>query len=174
MTPAGAVYLARPQSVDHMRPFRTLLVALAIAGVVAGCDSGGDGTDLTASFFVGSWELTAVRDNNGDRTAEVALALDDLTIDFTSGGQFAMMVDYTAPVNAGGTADTTFAGSYGVSGSGSLVLTPGTVSVPFTVTTQGTDRAELSTLAAIVNELLSGSDLDLGLVGTAVLTIDRF
>lgn len=156
-----------------MRLPRILLAAVISAAALPACDSGDDGPGLTAAYFVGSWQLVAVHDNTGDRTAEVGVALDDLTIDFASGGQFSMLVDYSPIVNAGGTADTTFAGSYGVSSGGQLVMTPGTVSVPFTVATDGPNRADLSTSAAIVNELLSGSDLDLGLVGTARLTIDR-
>jgi len=156
-----------------MRVVPTLIIAFAAAAGAAGCDSGDSGDALTAAYFVGSWELVAVHDDTGDRTAQVQVVLDALTIDFTSGGQFSMLVDYSALVNAGGTPDTTFVGGYGVSAGGSLVVTPGAASVPFGVVTHGSARADLSAPAVIVNELLSGSDLDLGLVGTAVLAIER-
>jgi hypothetical protein len=155
-----------------MRVLRTLLLA-AVCCLPAGCDSGGNGDTLTAAFFVGNWTLVGVSDSNGDRTAEVEAVLDDLSLDFESDGDFAMAVDYSAAVNAGGTPDTTFAGTYGVSGGGNLVLTIGDVGISLGVDTEGTSRAVLRAPAVVVNELLSGSAVDLGLVGTAALTIQR-
>ena len=155
-----------------MRVLATLFLAAACAAA-AGCDTGGDGDSLTAAFFVGNWTLIGVSDSNGDRTSDVELVLDDLTLDFETGGDFAMVVDYSAAVNAGGTADTTFAGTYDVSSGGNLVLTIGDVGISMGVETDGTSRAVLRAPAVVINELLSGSAVELGLVGTATLTIQR-
>ena len=84
-----------------------------------------------------------------------------------------MVVDYSAAVNAGGTADTTFAGTYDVSSGGNLVLTIGDVGISMGVETDGTSRAVLRAPAVVINELLSGSAVELDLVGTAALTIQR-
>jgi hypothetical protein len=155
-----------------MRAVSTLLLA-AVCVVAAACDSGGDADGLTAAYFVGDWTLVAVSDGTGDRTTEVNAVLDDLSLDFESNGDFAMAVDYSAVVNGAGTPDTTFAGTYGVSSGSNLVLTLGDVGISLGVQREGASRAALSTPAVVVNELLSGSAVELTLVGTAVLTIAR-
>jgi hypothetical protein len=155
-----------------MRSHRALLVPL-LAFALAGCDSSEDG-GLTASYFVGTWTLVGVSDDSGDRTSEVEQVLDDLTIDFEAGGQFAMAIDYSAAVNNSGTPDETITGNYDVSSSGDLVMTPSAdVGVAFDVDTEGNSRADLSAPAAIINQLLNGSAVNLVFVGTAVLTIER-
>jgi hypothetical protein len=154
-----------------MRVLRLALLAAVCA--TAGCDSTGDGDALTAAFFVGNWGLVSVSDSNGDRTADFDAAVDDLSLDFESDADFAMAVDYSAPVNAGGTPDTTFTGSYAVSSGGNLVLTIGDVGLSLGVEREGSSRAVLRAPAVVINELLSGSAVELDLVGTAALTIQR-
>lgn len=152
------------------------ILALALLGTVvylAACDSGGGG-GLQASYFVGAWRLDTVTDDTGDRTALVRERIDVLDLSFVTDGRFSIEVDYAAAVNQAGVPDTTLSGAYAVSASGALVLTfDNQTAVGLTVTTQGNDRAALRLPAVLANQLLAGSAVDLGLVGTVALGIRR-
>lgn len=159
-------------------PLFALLALFALA--LPACDSGTtdpDPDELTAAYFVGSWALTGASDSSGDRTAEVDAALDALTVTFASGGTFDMNVNYSAAINGAGVPDAVVFGNYALSAAGNnLVLTlPATdttpaIAVPLAAARVSASQFTLSTTAAVVNQLISGTGVSLNGIVTLTLT----
>jgi len=158
-------------------PLFALLALFALA--LPACDSGTtdpDPDELTAAYFVGSWGLTGASDSSGDRTAEVDAALDALTTTFAAGGTFDMNVNYSAAINGAGVPDAVVFGNYALSTSDNLVLTlPATdttpaIAVPLAAVRVSASQFTLSTTAAVVNQLISGTGVSLNGIVTLTLT----
>ncbi|HYE95378.1 MAG TPA: hypothetical protein VD962_04165 [Rubricoccaceae bacterium] len=144
---------------------------LAFAILLAACDGGNDGgPDL--SYFVGSWTLVGVEDDTGDRTADLDSLLDAMTVSFTAAGAFTLLVDYTQAVNDGGTADATINGTYDLASDGRLILSTTGAAAQFGVVRRETEM-DLSGSALVLNQILDTTVLDVGLMGTVVLTLAR-
>ena len=145
-----------------------LLLALLLPFGVA-CDSA-DTVLLNKAFVVGSWELDGVRDDAGDRTAIVRTAVTELLITFSQDDTFLLGIRYTPIVDQ---PDQELAGTYAVSATGQIVLTSSGVAVPFTAAIRGDDTMELSAPAALVALIIAAANVDLGLTGTVILTMER-
>jgi hypothetical protein len=153
---------------------RTLTAALALALLLplgTGCDTSVD-LGLTAQFFVGNWQMQSVHDQNGERnrTTEVRQVVNDLRVTFNADNSFALLVDYQ---DVTGQEDRTIIGTYSVTPTGQLVLTSAGLAIPFDAVAQGNDRVELRASAAVVAAVLALTEVDLGLTGTVVLTMQR-
>lgn len=149
------------------------LLLLPLLLLLAACDAGEDGLTLDAAFYAGTWRLTSVSDGSGDRSDDVDAAVDDLLVAFTSGGAFTMDVDFSAFLNKGGLADRTVAGAYlAQAATRTLVLTPtGDAGISFLASASTRDRVTLRIPAAILQVLLTGTDLTF--TGDVTLTLDR-
>lgn len=149
------------------------LLLLPLLLVATACDSGGDGLTLDASFYAGTWTLTSVSDGSGDRSADVDAVVDALTVTFTPGGIFMMDVDFSAVLNTGGLPDADIDGAYlAQAQTRTLVLSPaGQAAISFIASASSEDRVTLTVPAAIIQVLLTGTDLTFS--GDVTLTLDR-
>jgi hypothetical protein len=147
------------------------IVVLTVLSFTIGCDSSVEG-QLDASFFVGNWELESIRDQDGqrDRTADLALVVDDLRVTFRSDNTFTLLVDYTDHTER---PDDVLVGTFTVTALGQLILNVGLLAVPFQVAAEGDQRVHLRAAATFVNAIIGGTDIDVGLDGDVVLTLTR-
>lgn len=149
------------------------LLLLPLLLVATACDSGGDGLTLDASFYAGTWTLTSVSDGSGDRSSDVDAVVDALTVAFTSGGLFMMDVDFSSVLNTGGLPDANIDGAYlAQANTRTLVLSPvGQTAISFRASATTDDRVTLTVPAAVIQVLLTGTDLTF--TGDVTLVLDR-
>jgi len=133
------------------------------------CDTA-DTLLLNKAFVVGTWDLDSVRDDAGDRTPVVRTAVTELRITFFQDDTFDLRIRYTPIVDQ---EDEELSGTYTVSPSGQIFLTSAGISVPFNASIRGDNTLELSAPAALVAAVIAATNVDLGLVGTVVLTMER-
>jgi hypothetical protein len=145
-----------------------ILLALALL-LGAGCDTV-DPRGLSKEYLLGTWVLDGVRDDGGDRTAAVRLAVDELRVRFYADDTFDLRIQYT---QAAGQPDAEVSGTFAVSPSGQVVLTSSGVALPLNGVVRGDDELELSAPAAMVTLILAVTDINLELAGTVVLTMGR-
>lgn len=148
-----------------------LLVAILFLGV--GCDS--DNEPSLAEQFVGTWELTAVSDDVGDRTDLIFLAANGLTLTFNDDQSYSLF--YDARDNAG---DINLAGTFNVSEARSVVALavpfipdapPSNVDFGYTFVTDS--EVELTVESLIVNTLLMTEGTPAALQGLVTLTVTK-
>ncbi|MEX0821856.1 MAG: hypothetical protein WD021_06900 [Rhodothermales bacterium] len=151
-----------------MRKLSACCLALAVALVAIGCDSGTDDETSDAELFVGTWTMTAFEDGEGDRMPFFGQIANGLTATLTASGEFSIFVDYKP---ASGNDPTTIPGTYTVDeGAKSLVLSPPSgQNIPFSYEFQTDTSVDLSANAAFVNGLF-GTDI---YQGTVTLTIEK-
>ena len=136
---------------------RIPLLLAALLLVASGCDSSDDDLVLDAGYYVGSWTLVSISDGNGDQTAAVGLALDDLDITFQQNGAFRLDADFNAAVNQGGQADIATTGTYQAQPSvPSLILQAQGLAATLQASSATDNRVRLTAPAVIVNQLLQG------------------
>lgn len=85
-----------------------ILVMLLAVVLFAGCDSGDDGLS-DSERFVGSWTVTSVRDQEGDKTPVIS-ALGTLSATFDDDGQYELTFDWAQQ----GLPDQTLSNTYTV------------------------------------------------------------
>ena len=146
-----------------------LLLALLVAGA---CDSGDDELVLDADFYVGTWTLTAISDNSGDRTPEASAVLDDLTFRFGSDRSLQFDADFNAEAEAAGQTDISLAGTYQAQAlARTLILESSGFAATLQARADSDDRVTLTAPAVIVRTLLSGLPFEVD--GFTSLTITR-
>ena len=149
-----------------------LLSLLAVALLVAGCDSTDDDRVLDADFYVGTWTLASVSDASGDQTASINDSIDDLSVEFASDGTFQLDADFNDLINASGQGDISTVGTYQArSELESLILQADGLAATLQVEAASDDRVTLTAPAVIVNALLAG--LPFSFEGDTSLTITR-
>ncbi len=161
--------------------FAALVLLLLAPLAFTACDSNPIDTEegLTPAYFAGNWRLTAVRDGSGDRTAEVAQILDDLSVSFTTAGAYTLRVDFSAAANGAGAVDATYAGNYAVTANDDLVLVlPATETTPefaasFGALRESATQVRLTSPAAVLTALLGATGQELGLTGSVALTLAK-
>ncbi|CAN5536315.1 hypothetical protein BH23BAC4_BH23BAC4_14240 [soil metagenome] len=124
---------------------------------------------LDPAYFDGNWQVTAIRDHLGDRTAEVFERVYDFRMSFMDDAQFLLVVEYTDSKVGVGIVD----GTYEVATSREIVLDDGTHRRRFGVTTRGADRVELRAPSPTVQSMVGSPDYVGRLQGTVVLTLER-
>ena len=157
-----------------------LLPLLLLALAAGGCDSTDDALRLDADFYVGTWTLTSVADDTGDRTTEVNALVDDLRAQFDADRTFSLDADFFEVVNAAGLEDVAIDGTYQAQAEARalVLLVPvegQTLAPTFQVDAASEDAITLTAPAAIVTQLLTGPDgtLELDFSGNVVLGIAR-
>lgn len=151
-----------------MHKLSAYCLALAIALVAIGCDSGSDDDASDAELFVGVWTMTAFEDGEGDRMPLFGQLANGLTATLTGSGEFSIFVDYKP---ASGNEPTTIPGTYTVDeGANTLVLSPPSgQNIPFSYEFNSDTSVDLSANSAFVNGLF-GTDV---YTGTVTLTIEK-
>lgn len=148
-----------------------LLPLLAAALLVAGCDSSDDRV-LDADFYVGTWTLSMISDDDGDQTSAVSEGLDALTVEFESDGGFSLDIDLSDALNASGQSDLSTSGTYQARAElGTLILRRSGFSATLQAEAASDDRVTLTAPALIANALLVG--LPRSFEGDTSLTIAR-
>lgn len=142
-----------------------------LAFLVAGCDSNDDGPS-DAERIVGTWSATAIRDGNGDQSAELVALVNSLTAMFQAGDEtpaFLITVDYK---DDSGREDLALGGTYAVDdGARTLTLTiPNGASLPFTYAFESDTQVNLSASSAFINPIFNPST---PYEGTVTITVQK-
>lgn len=143
--------------------------ALALLFTVAACDNDGDGDVDEADLLVGSWSLTNVEDETGNRLADFEMTYSDFLSTFQSDGDVVIFLDTTDP----DTPDISVTAAYEINQTNNTVTltvtTPGgPVAIEFEYLFVDDDTLELTTGALLMN-LVFGTTL----VGESTITLSR-
>ena len=155
---------------------RRLLLALPLLVVVsvAGCDSNDEDDDqivLDADYYVGTWSLVSVTEDDTDRTDELLSLLDGLDVTFEADRGFTLDADFNDVVNGLGQDDVELEGTYQAqAASRTLVLLVDGLAPSFSAEAEGQNRVDLTAPAALVTQLL---DLPIELEGDVTLGVRR-
>lgn len=151
-----------------MRPILAALLLLTAAG----CDSGGDEIRLDADFYVGSWLLTSVTDDSGDRSPTVFNFVDELAASFEADRDFRLDADLSALVNQLGQADIEIEGTYQAQPDlRVLVLLVDDLAPSFQARATSQNEVSLTAPAIVVEQLLG--ELPLEFQGDVTLVVTR-
>ena len=143
--------------------------ALALLFTVAACDNDGDGDVDEADLLVGTWSLTNVEDETGNRLADFGAAYSSFLSTFQSDGDVDIFLDTTDP----NTPDIDVTAAYEINQTNNTVTltvtTPGgPVAIEFEYLFVDDDTLDLTTGALLMN-LVFGTTL----VGESTITLSR-
>ena len=156
-----------------MRGWKAYGVAVLLAALMVGCDSGSDDDLSETELFVGTWTVASVRDDEGDKTP-VVNALGTMSATFESGGAFELTFDAAQQ----GVPDQTASGTYTVNEALNVIMLNATVQgttfpVPVEFTFEGEDRVTLSIPELAVDVVASQIAAFGALEGEVSLTLAR-
>jgi hypothetical protein len=152
---------------ETMRRLPVFVLALLFGLTALGCDSNEDDDLTEAEILVGEWTVTAVSDNEGDKTSVFTQGVESFSANLTAAGTYNVLVVFTDE-----RPDVPLAGTYTLNeGANSLVLIAGPLQLPFTYDIVSEDEIDLTTQDAFVEALFGTAPETY--VGNVTFTIER-